>query len=148
MAQWDVYLAGSMTGRTIAQVLTERSNARHWLDVAGLTYYDPAEDEDLDKLQYNTIISNAFNKKKMKSYVSKDFAAISECKTILNLTGDLPSEGSTWEMAYAVLYRRIPVHLIAPERRKGAKMTFTNILVDGLHKDLKSAIKAIKKEVI
>lgn len=147
MAHWDVYIAGSMTGRQISYVLQERYFVRDLLTLYGLTYYDPAESEGLERCNPFTLISNSYNKKRMKKYVSKDLKAVSECRSILNITGDLPSEGSNWEMAYAVWYRHIPVHLVAPLRVKGSKMTFTNILVDGLHKDLMSAIKAIKRDI-
>lgn len=141
----DVYIAGAMTGRKVCEVLLERAEAKALLTAYGLTYYDPAEDENLEALPIDSIISNAFDVVKMSSFVSKDLAAVSSCRSVLNITGDIQSDGSSWEMAYAVYYRMIPVHLIAPLRVSGSKMSFTNILVDGLHKSLPDAIVAIDK---
>jgi hypothetical protein len=139
-SQFDIYLAGSMTGRSVGDVLNERAKAKELLKAASLTWYDPADNEGLDKLDKSAIISNAFDKPKMKAFVSKDLNAVSRCRAVLNITGDLPSEGSTWEMAYATFYRLIPVVLVAPERLKGSKMTFTNILVEGMFNTLEEAI--------
>lgn len=147
MSQWDVYLAGAMTGRSIGEVLAERNEAKHALLAQGLTWYDPAEDEGLEKLPFNHIISNAFDKPRMSKYVSKDLAAVAECRAVLNITGDLPSDGSLWEMSYAIFYRHIPVVLIAPERASEARMSFTNILVDGIYEDLTTAVKAVKLKI-
>lgn len=145
MSQYDVYLAGAMTGRTIKEVLKERQTAKRLLSLAGLTYYDPSHDEGLERQSPNKLISNAFDKRRMKHFVSKDLAAVAQSKYVLNLTGDLPSDGTNWEMAYAIWYRHIPVHIVAPKRHSGFKMSFTNILVDGVHQNLVSAIKAIQK---
>lgn len=147
MAQYDVYIAGAMTGRTVESVICERAWAKVYLKYAGLTYYDPAEDEGLQKCSFDAVISTAFNKRRMRRFVSKDLAAVAESRCILNLTGDMHSDGTAWEMSYAVWYRQIPVHLVAPLRNTGEKMGFTNILVDGVHKDLASAIRAIKKSL-
>lgn len=147
MSQYDVYIAGAMTGRLVREVLFERRQAKYWLHAAGLTWYDPADNEGLEKRLDSEIISNAFNKRRMKKFVSKDLAAVAESRSILNLTGDLSSDGSTWEMAYAVFYRHIPVHLVAPRRATGELMSFTDVLVDGVHDYLLTAIKAIKKSL-
>lgn len=145
--KYDVYIAGSMTGRKVCTVLMERWIACAILEKNDLTYYNPANNEGLEKMKNNSLISNAFDKKRMVQFVKKDLNAVSQCKAVLNISGDLPSEGSTWEMAYAVYHRQIPVHIFAPERKKGAKMTFTNILVDGIHDSLYAAIRAIKKDI-
>jgi hypothetical protein len=143
--KWDVYIAGSMTNRPVREVLMERAEAKALLACFDLTYYDPAADELLELMDPEAIISNAFDKYRMARFVSKDLNAVSQCRAILNITGDLPSEGSDWEMAFAVYHRQIPVHLVAPLRVSGEKMSFTNILVDGLHNSLAEAIIAVDK---
>jgi len=147
MSQYDVYIAGSMTGRLVGEVLAERRFVRGLLDVAGLTYYDPALGEGLERRNPQSTISNAFDQKRMNSFVKKDLGAVAESRAILNINGDMISDGACWEMAYAVFYRHTPVHIVAPKRYTKEKMGFTNILVDGIHKDLGKAIKAVKKAV-
>lgn len=143
----DVYLAGSMTGRKVREVLLERAEAKAILSSYGLTWYDPAGDEGLEKLNPESIISNAFDLDRMTYFVKKDLAAVAECRSVLNITGDMPSEGSTWEMAYAVFYRQIPVILVAPQRVQRAKMSFTNVLVDGLYNTLGEAVEVLSKKL-
>lgn len=144
---FDVYIAGAMTGRSIWEVNAERAVAQALLCSMGLTFYDPSDDEGLELKDPDSLITNAFDQTKMKEYVSKDLAAVSNCRAVLNITGDLASDGTNWEMAYAVWQRRIPVHIVAPERLKGAKMSFTNILVDGIHSELYYACEAIRKKL-
>jgi hypothetical protein len=142
---FDVYLAGSMTGRKIKDVLQERANAHYILKAYGLTYYDPASDEGLENLDPNTVICNAFDRPQMEKFVKKDLAAIAQCKALLNITGDLPSEGTDWEMAYATFYRIIPIVLVAPKRHSGARMSFTNILVNGCFETLEEAVQEVQR---
>lgn len=144
---YDVYIAGSMTGRKVKEVLLERAETKALLSAYDLSYYDPAEDEGLEKLDPNWIISNAFDEPQMKKYVSKDLAAVAKSRAVLNITGDMPSDGSSWEMAFAVFHRFIPVHLVAPQRLSKAKMSFTNILVDGLHETLGEAIFVLNEKL-
>lgn len=142
---FDVYIAGSMTGRKVRDVLLERAEAKALLACFYLTYYDPAADEMLELMDPDSVISNAYDASRMAKFVSKDLNAVAHCRAVLNITGDLASEGSDWEMAYAVYHRQLPVHLVAPKRLSGAKMSFTNILVDGLHNTLADAIIAVDR---
>lgn len=145
MPIYDVYIAGSMTGRKVRDVLFERAEAKALLSVYGLTYYDPAQDEGLEAMDPEAIISNAYDLEKMRTYVKKDLNAVAQSRAVLNISGDLPSEGSSWEMAFAVYSRQIPVFLVAPKRWSGQKMTFTNILVDGIYFSLTDAVVATAK---
>src|SRR5450755_3519108 len=127
---YDVYIAGAMTHRKIGSVLLERAETKALLSAYGLTYYDPAENEGLEKHEdMNDIISNAFDRPRMEAFVKKDLQAVSQSRSVLNISGDLQSDGTLWEMAFAVFHRFIPVHLVAPQRVSQAKMSFTNILV-------------------
>lgn len=146
MSQYHVYLAGAMGGCFVNDVIETREYAKGLLRKAGLTYYDPAEDEGLVP-QRNSIISLYYSKVKMLRFVEKDLAAVAESRCILNLTGDRVSDGVTWEMAYATFYRQIPVYCVAPQRAKGELMGFTNILSDKLFKDIESAVRFIKKDL-
>lgn len=143
----DIYLAGAMTGRRIRDVLLERAEAKALLSAYGLSWYDPADDEGLEDMDQEAFISNAFDKDRMKKYVSKDLLAVSQSRAVLNLTGDMASDGTAWEQAYAIFHRFIPVHLVAPIRLSGSKMGFTNILVDGLHENLQEAIFALNEKL-
>jgi hypothetical protein len=143
----DIYLAGSMTGRKVSQVLFERAEAKALLSAYGLTWYDPADGEGLEEMAGDAIISNAFDLPKMKKFVSKDLAAVANSRAVLNINGDMGSEGALWEMAFAVFHRFIPVHIVAPLRVSMSKMTFTNVLVDGLHENLQSAVFAISEKL-
>lgn len=144
MAQFDIYLAGAMGGRTVHDVWNERCIARICCEKLGLTYYDPAEDEGVYKWPKNQIISTEYSRAKMQKFVSKDLTNVSECRAVLNLTGDRLSDGTAWEMAYAAFYRHIPVYVVSPRRKSGELMGFTNILADKLFKDTYSALKYIK----
>jgi hypothetical protein len=139
----DVYLCGAMTGRPVVYVLKERRLAKELLIQAGLTYYDPAEDEHIEDFKDAHIITTAFDFFTMKSYASKDFKALTQCRSVLNLTGDIQSDGSGWEQAYAVWQRQIPVVIVAPKRFSGELMGFTNIMVDKICPTLPDAIKEI-----
>lgn len=147
MAKYAVYLAGAMTGRKVRDVLRERDEAKKLLLAYGLSWYDPADDEGLETLDQDSIISNAFDKPKMKAFVSKDLAAVASSACVLNINGDMASEGALWEAAFAVFHRFIPVYLVAPLRVDGEKMTFTNILVDGLYNNVNEAIFALNEKL-
>jgi Domain of unknown function (DUF4406) len=145
---FDVYIAGGMTGRRVGQVLLERATAKAMMKLAGLTWYDPAEDEGLEKFDDGHVITTAFNFFTMKSYASKDFKALTQCRSVLNLTGDIQSDGAGWEMAYAVWQRQIPVVMVAPKRHSGELMGFTNIMVDKICPTLPEAIKEISNALL
>lgn len=145
MAKYDVYIAGAMTGRKVGDVLAEREQAKVLLSAYGLTHYCPADDEGLEGLPYDTIISNAFDRPKMHKYVTKDLAAVAESRSVLHLNGDMSSDGCSWEMAFAVFHRFIPVFLVSPLRVSGEKMSFTNILVDGMYNNLQEAVFALNE---
>ena len=144
---FDVYLAGSMTGRKVRDVLLERAEAKTLLSAYGLSFYDPADGEGLENQDQESVVSNAFDFPRMKMFVKKDLHAVSQSRAVLNITGDLPSEGSCWEMGFAVFHRLIPVHLVAPQRVTQAKMSFTNVLVDGMHETLQEAVFALSEEL-
>jgi len=147
MSQYDVYLAGAMTGRKVSEVLKERYIAHGLLRKAGLTFYCPAADEELEGFKPGHIISTAYNKEKMDWYVKKDLGAVAASRSVLNINGDRMSDGAAWEMAFAVYHRQIPVYIVAPERSVGLKMGFTNILVDGIFPTVEEAVKALKEKL-
>lgn len=147
MTNYDVYVAGAMTGRKVSEVLKERYYAHGLLRKAGLTFYCPAADEELEGYKPDHVISTAYNKSKMVWYVKKDLAAVAASRSVLNLNGDRMSDGAAWEMAFAIYHRQIPVYIVAPERATGLKMGFTNILVDGIFTNAEEAVKALRKEL-
>lgn len=145
---YDVYLAGSMTGRKIGSVLLERAEAKALLSAYGLSVYDPADNEGLEQHEdMNDIISNAFDLPKMTEFVKKDLNAVTHSRAVLNINGDMSSEGALWEMAFATYHRFIPVYLVSPQRVTQAKMTFTNVLVTGMYETLQEAIFALSEKL-
>ena len=145
---YNVYLAGAMSGRNLDEVLREREQAKKLLREQGLTFYDPASDEDLNEVSKKGWINNNFNKSRMEWYVKKDLKAVSQCDCVLNITGDLMSDGCAWEMAFAVYARQLPVYIVAPLRKSRKKMGFTNILVDGIFNTVEEAVCHISNKVL
>ena len=147
MSTYDVYIAGSMTGRKIQDILFERAETKALLSAYGLSWYDPAEGEGLEEQDSNAVVSNAFDFPKMESFVKKDLAAVAASRSVLNINGDMSSEGALWEMAFATYYRFIPVFLVAPLRVSGAKMTFTNVLATAMYGTLQEAVFALNEKL-
>lgn len=142
---FDIYVAGSMTGRKISEVLKERQKARELLELNGLTYYDPAVSEGLELLSQNSVISNAFDASSMDFFIKKDFEAVHNSRCLLNLTGDLSSDGTGWEMAEMKRVLKRPVIVIGTNMFSGLRMNFTARCVDRVCPDIHSAIKAVKE---
>lgn len=144
---YDLYLAGSMTGRKVRDVLFERAEAKALLTAYDLTWYDPADNEGLESKDPDSVISNAFDLPKMQEFVKKDLNAVANSRSVLNINGDMASEGALWEMAFATYHRFIPVLIVAPQRVAQAKMTFTNVLVTGMYENLNDAVFALKEKL-
>lgn len=141
---YDVYLAGAMHGRTVGDVLDERDLAQRLCRLYGLTFYDPAYDEGLDKLPRNFVIDMRPNINRMKWYVKKDDTNLDRCKTLLVLTGDTSSSGTGWEMGRAYYKLRIPIFAVAPKMHHGYLVNFTTVKATVLAETTEKAISLIK----
>jgi len=135
-----VYLAGKMQGRSGLEVIEERARASNACRVYGVEYFDPAENEDVPT--DGSLIDLKTDFVTMKNYVAKDFAAVTTCDVLLVLTGDIPSDGTLWEMGWAHS-RNIPVVLVAPKRCSGELMSFSSILADAMFPTVEEAVKFI-----
>jgi hypothetical protein len=147
MSRYDIYICLAMTGRKVREVLLDCAETKALLSAYGLSFYCPADDEGLEKLDPESVISNAFDEERMRRYVTKDLAAVGNSRALLNVTGDRQSDGCLWEMAFATFHRFIPVHIVAPQRVTKAKMSFTNILVDRCHETLGEAVFALSEKL-
>ena len=123
--KYDAYLAGAMHGRLGKEVLLERENAKIICRQLKLSYYCPAQDENVDP---HSIIDSKPNMAKMKSYVHKDFKHLDQCRAIIVLTGDKSSSGTAWEMARMYFKWKRPVVLVAPRMYDKQLTNFTTVL--------------------
>lgn len=136
-----VYLAGKMGGRPGCDVLVERRRAKEACAGADLKCVDPAEGEIVP--HDATPIDLRLDYVTMKNFVAKDEYAIRTCNALLVLTGDMPSEGTGWEMGLAHFELGIPVVLVAPKRVAGELMGFSNIKADAIFSTVEEAAEFI-----
>jgi nucleoside 2-deoxyribosyltransferase len=140
--KYDVYLAGSMHGRLGKECLEERSKAKLACKVNGLTYYDPAEDEDVPP---NKIIDLKPNLRRMRWYVSKDDYNIDRCRAVLVLTGDISSSGTMWEMGRMYYKCNRPVYIISPKMYHHTLTNFTTVKATKIFENVEQACKWIRR---
>jgi hypothetical protein len=141
--KYDVYIAGSMHGRKVQDVLLERTLAKNFCKLYGLTYYCPASDEGLDKKQRDDIIDLVPNLNTMESYVKKDDDNLDKCRVLLVLTGDKSSSGTAWEMARMHYKNKRQIVLVANKMWYGKLVNFTTIKANYIRPTIESAIKSI-----
>lgn len=141
--KWDVYLAGAMHGRRVGDVLMERTLAKAFCKLYGLTYYCPAEDEGLNLLPRDAIIDLKPNLERMKWYVEKDDRHLDQCRVLLVLTGDRASSGTAWEMARMFYKCKRPIILVAPKMDRGELTNFTTIKSERIRPTQELAIHSI-----
>lgn len=141
-----IYLSGSMAGRVAEQVREERELATDLFAKASIFAVDPAAAEQgLWKKGKAAKIGLKFPLKTMKAFVVQDKWLIRRCDALLVLTGDTPSDGTWREMVYAEKIG-IPVIMIAPRRKRGELIGWSNIEVANVVEDLGSAIRLIKRK--
>ena len=141
--KFDIYLAGAMHGRTVGEVLAERSRAKLFCEFYGLSYYDPAEDEGLQNLPLDHIIDMKPDLHRMAGYVTKDELNLSKCRSILVLTGDRSSSGTGWEMGMSFWKLKIPISIVAPNMVRGKLVNFTTIKVDYISLTTEGAVACL-----
>ena len=145
--RYAVYLAGSMHGRRVKEVLRERAEAKEICRKLCLSYYDPADDEGLEHLSPDSIIDLKPNLRLMKSYVDKDDRHVDRSKYLLVLTGDKSSSGTAWEMARHYYRNRRPIVLVGPRQYDGLLTNFTTIKAEKICATLKQALTYIKRRI-
>jgi nucleoside 2-deoxyribosyltransferase len=138
-----IYLAGKMGNRVTKEVIKERKLASKLCRKHGLAPLDPGYTEIVDWTGYR--ISDAMSKAKMARYVKKDLKLIRRADGLVVLTGDISSDGTGEEKAFARMIG-LPVAVVAPARCAGKLMGFTNVLYP-CFPTLEKAIKWLKKEL-
>lgn len=141
--RYDVYLALGMHGRTVGEVLLQTSLAKSFCTQYGLSYYSPADDEGLEGLPLSHIIDLKPNMATMCGYVEKDEKHLSQCRSLLVLTGDKCSSGTMWEQALAFYKLKIPIILVAPKMAQGKLVNFTTVKADFITHTQEEAIQLI-----
>jgi len=142
--RFDVYIAGSMHGRLGKEVLAERAAAKLICKLHGLTYYDPAEDENVPP---NKIIDLRPNLRKMKWFVSKDDYHVDRSRCLLVLTGDASSSGTSWEMGRMFYRCRRPIVIVAPKMYHRLLVNFTTIKATKICETVEEAVRWIKRKL-
>ena len=143
-----IYLSGSMAGRSPDQVKAERDHASEQFKKAGMMAVDPgAAEKKLWKKGKKARIALKFPRPIIDAFVKEDLWLIRRCDALLVMTGDTPSDGTWWEMAYAEKIE-IPIVMIAPRRAYGELVGWSNIKVKYIVDDLPSAIRLIKKHFL
>lgn len=137
-----VYLAGTLTGRNKKQVLQERKRATVLLQQAGFIVFDPVS---IEKNQIGLKFKSDNNLATMAVYVRKEKNAIENCHALLVLTGDKPSDGTWYEMAFAKYKCKIPVVLVAKLRFQGKLVSWSNVEASAVVPSLAKAVQALKK---
>jgi hypothetical protein len=143
-----VYLSGKMSNRYVEDVKSERKRATDELSKYGIKAVDPAAAEAaLWGSHKKARISTKFNRRIMTAMVDKDLFLIRRSDALLYLTGDVVSEGSLLEVAFAQQIK-IPVIMVAPERYYERWMGWVNIFVPKDHTfiDIKSAVRFINRK--
>ena len=143
-----VYLSGSMAGRPAEQVRADRQLATRLMAKAGIHAVDPgASEKKLWKKGKKYKITFKFPVKIMKAFVDQDLWLIRHSDALLVMTGDNPSDGTWWELAYAK-FIGLPVIMISPKRVNGEIVGWSNIMANDLVSDIKGAIKLIKRKYV
>ena len=137
---FKVYTSGGMGGRTVEEVTKERREIIRLFHGTGVQVLDPWRTEKDDP---GSKIPLQFDYRLMKQYVAKDEYAIRQADLLLTLTGDVPSDGTWWEMGLAHYECKIPVVMISPKRARGELMGFSNVKVDAIFGTAKDAVEFI-----
>jgi len=141
--RYDVYIAGAMHGRMGFEVLDERDLAKYYCRLFGLTYYDPAEDEKIDRFK---IVDANPNLELMRHYVEKDERNLDKCRGMLVLTGDKSTSGTAWEMARMYYKNCRPIVAVAPRIAKGQLTNFTAVKIYA-YETIREAVLELQKRI-
>lgn len=136
----NVYLGGTMDGRTYEECAQERNKARRMLEASGIKVIDPLRGKSF--LKGKTISRDVKpNGMDIGEIIARDKYDLGRSDLLLILTGDTPSDGTWLEYGYAKYFLDIPVVLIAPSRV--GKNGWSNHEAAYIAKDLHDAVQWI-----
>lgn len=131
---YKVYMAGSMEGRTYESLFYEHYYVRSELIKLGLDVFDPLLKEDHKPGKLVGLKHCGMNP---LTVYKQDLTAVEKASIVFWITGDIPSEGSVTEIAWAGcmnrFFKRQKLILIVSPKRFSKKMNhFAN-----MHKGVK-----------
>jgi nucleoside 2-deoxyribosyltransferase len=132
----SAYIAGTLGGRDKAEVSKERAKAVKPLRDAGWDVYDPFEDE---KSQVKRLIPDNHKLDTMRAFINKDLRKVRKCDVLIVLTGDNPTDG-TWDEKCTAWSQGSVVVLVAPLRKAGQKVSFSNLRSHYLAESIEDAV--------
>lgn len=131
------YVAGTLGDREKRDVVAERAAIVGPLRRAGWDVYDPFEDE---KAQAGRLVSGSLPLDVMRRFINKDFRAVRKADVLIVTTGDAPTDG-TWSEKEKAWEQGSVVILVAPLRKAGKKVSFSNIRSHYLAEDAADAVR-------
>lgn len=131
------YVAGTLGGRDKADVVRERAKIVEPLRKAGWDVYDPFEDE---KTQVKRLIPDNHKMDTMAAFINKDLRRVRKCDVLIVTTGDNPTDG-TWDEKCTAWAQGSVVVLVAPLRKAGERVSFSNHRSHYLAQDAEDAVK-------
>lgn len=141
----QVYLAGTLGGQDKRLVISRRAKVVRMLRRAGFAVYDPAATEHALWSGRKTI-PNDFSMNTMRSFVNKDLRWVRKADIMYVLTGDTPTDGTWDEKNFSYMIGGIVV-MVAPKRRAGELVSFSNVRSHYLAKTDEDAIRWLRKHV-
>lgn len=139
----SAYVAGTLGDREKKDVVAERAAIVGPLRKAGWDVYDPFEDENS---QRGRLIPGNLPLDVMRRYINKDLRKVRKADVLIVTTGDTPTDG-TWDEKVTAWNQGSIVILIAPKRKAGQKVSFSNVrshyLADGAEDAVKWALENV-----
>lgn len=140
-----VYVAGTLGGADKHLVIARRAGVVRLLKRAGFSAYDPAATEHkLWKKSKN--IPQDFSLRTMRAFVNKDLRQVRKADVTLILTGDTPSDGTWDEKNFSYMIGGIVV-MVAPRRKAGEVVSFSNVRSHYLARTDKEAVRWMKTHI-
>ena len=122
-----IYMAGNIRGKKACEVLEFFNSNTHYvirrLIEVGIKckVLSPIRGKNCDE-----VTGIWKNKHSLKEIIARDEADVSKSDVVIIQTGDKPSDGSWFEFAYAHYVCKIPVLMVAPLRKSGEKVSWSN----------------------
>lgn len=131
------YVAGTLGGRDKREIVAERAKVVGPLRKAGWDVYDPFEDESQ---QVGRMVPHDVPLEAMRKFVNKDLRKVRRADVLIVTTGDSPTDG-TWDEKVTAWNQGSVVILIAPQRKAGKKISFSNLRSHYLAEDAEDAVR-------
>lgn len=139
----SVYVAGTLGDREKKDIVAERAALVRPLREAGFEVYDPFEDE---KAQSGRMVKGDMPLEVMCRFINKDLRRVRKADVLVVTTGDAPTDG-TWDEKVTAWNQGSVVVLVAPLRKAGKKVSFSNLRSHYLAEDAADAVRWIKENV-